>query len=147
MAMESAVSLYGRLFWWGACLTPPFVLLVEMDTARTAHSADAALGKTFIEVPVYLLVFLAGAVLVVLAAISRVVTKRETSFLSTLGISPAAMLLLFNYYDSQLGWPKLGLPPGAVVRSVAVTALWVLLAVWFRRAAWPLRSLARPTVR
>ena len=133
-AEESRLSVFGRRFWWPACLTPPLLLLFCYDNARRTQSADengVALGLVWVFV-----LFLAGAVLVIGAAVSRTLSSREKSFLSVLGISPAALGFLLAYFDSQIAWNKPSSPRG-IAACLLLTAVWVILALWFRRAAWP----------
>jgi len=147
MRDQRSLSRFGRAFWWAVCLYPPFMLLLSIDSALHDHSADEALGLAFLAVPLWILLFLGGAVLVVGAARSRALTKREQSFFSVLGISPGPIIFLFGTLDQQLRWPKSGASRAGVMVAVVTTVLWVFLAVWFRRSAWPPSESSAPTSR
>jgi len=135
VAEESWISLFARRFWWPACLTPPLVLLAVYANSRS-RSADEAIQGDVVVGLWLLLLFLAGAVLVIGAAVLRTLSSREKSFLSVLGISPAAAVLLWAYFDSQLGRHSHHSTRGTVA-SLFLAALWVIIALWLRRAAWP----------
>jgi hypothetical protein len=136
MNEESAVWRLSRWFWWPACLTPPLVLLASWDNGRKSRSADEAMGLAFILFPWLVLLFLWGAAIVVLAARTRTLSSRERSLLSTLGISPAAITGLVGWNDARLGWNAHRTLHGTA-GALALTVIWVIAAVWFRRAAWP----------
>lgn len=122
-----------RFYWWLICLLPPVTLLAALDTARTARSADEALGLAFFTAPFLLTAFALGPFLAYRGLISSAITRGERAILVVLGAASVPLFFLVSavaYYFG--GWPR-GIGPMGRYVTLALTASWVLLAVAARR--------------
>lgn len=133
-----------RLYWWLIFLFPPLALLAAWDTARTARSADEALGLTFFTAPFLLAALVLGPALAYRAWISPAITRGERIILVVMGLSAVAFILLVAQICGDFGgWPR-GRPHTTRPLTLALTASWVVLAIAARRklhhgipALWP----------
>lgn len=133
-----------RLYWWLIFLFPPLALLAAWDTARTARSADEALGLTFFTAPFLLAALVLGPALAYRAWISPAITRGERIVLVVLGLSAVAFIFLVAMICSDFGgWPRGQAHPTRPL-TLALTALWLALALVARRrlhhgipALWP----------
>src|SRR5688500_2942990 len=132
-----------RLYWWLIFLFPPLALLAAVDTARTARSADEALGLTFFTAPFLLAAIAVGPVLAYRAWISPRISRAERIILVVMGVSAVLFFLLVALICQDFGGWR-GEKPATRPLTLALTALWVALAVAARRklhqgipALWP----------
>jgi uncharacterized membrane protein YhaH (DUF805 family) len=96
---------------------PILNLLIELNVAWSARSADEALGSAFIIVPV-LLIMLATTVAVLITAVRR----RREGVLPGVALSLATVpaILLIAWTSELFGWPRRG-------RDVTTVELLVLV--------------------
>jgi hypothetical protein len=122
-----------RFYWWLVALLPPLALLMALDTARTARSADEALGLSFFLAPFLLAAVVVGLALVYRASISPAVTRGERAILVLLGLAALPLFLLVSAIAHDFGgWPRGVKPEGRYV-TLALTVAWVVLALAARR--------------
>ena len=117
------------LRYWTALL-PPACLALSVVSARTARSADEALGEAFCLAPVFLVAFGFALVGLVLGVRDRLHS------LLVLSSAVIPMWLLILGASAAIGWPSRG-EPSIVLVFVAANAAWVSwwLHFWPRRVA------------
>ena len=133
-----------RLYWWLIFLFPPVAIWAAWDTARTARSADEALGLSMFVAPFLLAAIATGPVLAYRAWISTTITRAPRTILVLMGGAAVPFVLLVALIcDDFGGRPRGGEPPNRPV-TLILTALWMALAVASRRklhrgipALWP----------
>jgi len=133
-----------RLYWWLIFLFPPLALLIAADTARTARSADEALGLTLFVAPFLLAALVLGAALAYRAWLAPTISRGERTLLVVMGLSAVLFLLLVAMICQDFGgWPRGQAHPTRPL-TLTLTALWLALAIAARRklhhgipALWP----------
>jgi hypothetical protein len=133
-----------RLYWWLIFLFPPLALWLAWDTARTARSADEALGLTMFVAPFLLAAVALGLALAYRAWISTAITRFERKVLLLLGVSALQFVVLVAFICEDFGdWHRGANHPTRPL-TLILTALWLALALMTRRrlhhgipALWP----------
>lgn len=122
-----------RFYWWLLCLFPPVTLLAALDTARTARSADEAVGLAFFTAPFVLAAFALAPFLVYRAWMSDAITRTERIILIVLALAALPFFVLVSAICSDFGgWPR-GQPHPTRPLTLALTVAWVGLAIAVRR--------------
>lgn len=133
MADLTRASWLPRAFWWLVTASVPVAYLLCWDTSAHARSADEAVGLAIILAPLMLAGVGLGLALIVRAALSRAIERKERAALVLLGLSSAVWMTVLACLESLVGdWHRDPSPRDHAL-ALALVAAWVAGALVARR--------------
>ena len=122
-----------RWYWWLLFLAPLVTFLAALDTARTARSADEALGHAFFTANFVIAGLLMAPVVLYRSAKSTDLSRGDRALILLMGAAVLPFIGLIAaigyYYD---GWPP-GRDPSEGYPILAAGVLWLGLLIAARR--------------
>jgi hypothetical protein len=133
LADLTRASWLPRAYWWLVTASVPVAYLLCWDTSAHARSADEALGLAFILAPLLLAGAALGLGIIVRAALSKTIERKERVALVLLGLSAVPWIVLLAGLGSLVGDWHRDPTPGDHALALALVGGWVAGALAVRR--------------